>query len=309
MPLLGHGTWKSTPDEAYHSVKEALRVGYRHLDCAPVYGNEPEIGQALAESFEAGVVDREDVWVVSKLWTDSHAPGHVRPCLEQTLEDLQLDTLDLYMIHWPVAQHPQETPHIAESPDDLIPLAERPLAETWRAMEALVDDGLVRHLGVSNFSIPKWQSILDVARIPPEVNQVEAHPYLQQRDLRAFARRHDLHITAYSSLGAPDRPEEMKTEGEPVLLDDPTVARVAERHDASPAQVLIQWALAHEMSAIPKAVQPNHIEDDFAATGLTLTDDDLEALATLDRGHRYVDGSFWAMEGSPYTVEGIWDAG
>lgn len=308
MPLLGLGTWKSAPREAYDAVSHALRVGYRHIDCAPVYGNEPEIGQALADAFAAGVVDRDDVWVVSKLWTDSHAPEDVRPCLEQTLSDLQMDGLDLYLIHWPVAQHPQETPHIAESADDLIPLAERPLAETWRAMEDLVDDGLVRHLGVSNFSVPKWKHILDMARLPPEVNQVEMHPYLQQPDLRTFADAHDLHITAYSSLGAPDRPPAMKREDEPVLLDDPVVASIAEAHDATPAQVLLAWALDLGCSVIPKAVHPAHIEENVAAPTVALTEADHEALAALDRHYRYVDGSFWAMPGSPYTVDGIWDA-
>lgn len=307
MPLLGLGTWKSSPNEAYTSVKTALRTGYRHLDCAPVYGNEPEVGRALAESIAEGVVARDDVWIVSKLWTDSHAPEDVRPCLQRTLEDLRVDVVDLYMIHWPVAQHPQETPHIAASADALIPLEERPLAETWAALEALVDDGHVRHLGVSNFSVAKWQAIRDVARIPPEVNQVEAHPYLQQRDLLAYAQANDLHVTAYSSLGAPDRPPEMKQDDEPVLLDDPTVAAIAERHDASPARVLLAWALDHGLSVIPKAVQPEHIAENHRAFDLTLSDADHEALAALDGGHRYIDGSFWAMEGSPYSVAGIWD--
>jgi len=241
MPMVGLGTWKSAPNEAYNAVKTALEIGYRHIDCAAIYGNEAEVGEALSETFENGVADRDEVWVTSKLWNDAHAPEHVRPALEETLRDLRLDALDLYLVHWPVAlEHGIDYP---ESPGDFVSLDEVPLSETWAAMEALKDDGLVRHIGVSNFNVPKLQHLLDAGDVAPEMNQVELHPYLPQPDLLDFAEAQDVPLTAYSPLGSADRPDAMKAEDEPVLLKDPTIAEIAERHDASPAQVLISWAV------------------------------------------------------------------
>lgn len=306
MPMLGLGTWKSAPGEVYDAVKEALRIGYRHIDCAPIYGNEPEVGKALSDAFEAGVADREDVWVTSKLWNDAHKPADVQPALEKTLDDLQLETLDLFLIHWPVAQ--KNGVHMPASPDDFYSLEEVPLTETWAAMEDLVDAGLTRHIGVSNFSMAKLQTVMEKATITPEMNQVELHPYLQQPDLVAFAQENGVALTAYSPLGSSDRPEAMKADDEPVLMENPTIVEIAERHDASPAQVLIRWAIERGTVVIPKSVTPSHIADNLAAADLSLTDADLEAIAALDRGYRYVDGTLWTMDGSPYTLANLWDA-
>jgi alcohol dehydrogenase (NADP+) len=208
-------------------------------------------------------------------------------------------------MHWPVALKPDTS--MPQSPDDLVSLDEQPLSETWAAMEELVDDGLARHIGVSNFNIPKLQTILDGARIAPEMNQIEMHPYLQQPEMLAFAQEHDLHLTAYSPLGSKDRPEGMKADDEPILLEDPKIAEIAERHDATPAQVLIRWAIERGTAVIPKSVNAGRIQENLAAAELSLTDDDLSAIADLDRGRRYVGGELWTMEGSPYTLEGIWE--
>jgi alcohol dehydrogenase (NADP+) len=305
MPMLGLGTWKSAPGEVYDAVKTALQAGYRHVDCAPIYGNEAEVGRALQESFDDGVVDRDDVWVTSKLWNDSHAPEDVRPALEATLDDLNLDVLDLYLIHWPVAH--KKGVEMPQSPDELLSLDERPIRETWAAMQELVDAGLVRHIGVSNFSVPKLRSLIDAADHPPEMNQIELHPYLQQSEMLDFCDEAGVHLTAYSPLGSSDRPEAMKIENEPSLMSDPTVHDIADRYDASPAQVLISWALHRGTVVIPKSVTPAHIKDNLAAAELALTDADMDALAELDRGFRYVNGAGWTMEGSPYTLANIWD--
>lgn len=305
MPMLGLGTWKSAPGEVYDAVTTALQVGYRHVDCAPIYGNEAEVGRALQESFDDGVVDRDDVWVTSKLWNDSHAPEDVRPALEATLDDLNLDVLDLYLIHWPVAH--KKGVDMPQSPDELLSLDERPIRATWAAMQELVEAGLVRHIGVSNFSVPKLRRLIDAADHPPEMNQIELHPYLQQPEMLDFCDAAGVHLTAYSPLGSSDRPEAMKIENEPSLMSDPTVHEIADRHDASPAQVLISWALHRGTAVIPKSVTPAHIKDNRAAAELALTDADMDALAELDRGFRYVNGAGWTMEGSPYTLANIWD--
>ncbi|MBB4266775.1 aldo/keto reductase [Roseospira visakhapatnamensis] len=303
MPQLGLGTWKADPGVVGAAVTEALRLGYRHIDCARIYGNEAEVGRALADAFRGGL-KRDDVWITSKLWNDAHAPDDVRPALERTLADLGLDHLDLYLIHWPIAHKPGVTmPQTGEDyvhPDDL------PLSTTWAAMETLVDAGLTRHIGVSNCSVPRLRALVDGARRAPEVNQIELHPYLQQPAMMAYCRQAGVHLTAYSPLGSSDRPAHLRGAAEPVLLQDPTVAAVATRHGATPAQVLLAWALRRGTSVIPKSVNPARLAQNLAAADLVLGDEDVAALAALDRQYRYVSGSFWVLPGGPHTLETLW---
>lgn len=304
MPILGLGTWKSDPGKVYDAVQVALKSGYRHVDCAPIYGNETEVGQALADCFQNDLVDRDDVWVTSKLWNDKHRPDDVRPAVESTLEDLQLDALDLYLIHWPVAI--KSGVGKPESPSDFLSPDELPLSDTWKAMEALVDDGLVHHIGVSNFSVPKLRSLLGPADIKPELNQIEMHPYLQQSDMLSFAEEQGIHLTAYSPLGSMDRPQGMKADDEPLLLEDSTIQEIADRHEASPAQVLLSWGLHRGTAVIPKSTTPAHIKENLAAVELDLSDEELDEIATLDRGRRYLRGEIWTMDGSPHTTASLW---
>lgn len=305
IPLLGLGTWKSEPGEVGAAVREAVRIGYRHLDCSPIYGNEAEIGAALEECFAEGLVSREDMWITSKLWNNAHAREEVGPAIERTLADLGLEYLDLYLIHWPVALRPGvEYP---ETPEELVPLEEIPLEVTWRAMETVVHGGLSRHIGVSNFSAAKIRSLLEAGNVRPEVNQVELHPYLQQAELLDFCRREEIHVTAYSPLGSGDRPEHLKDADEPILLDDPVIRDIAATHGTTPAQVLIAWALCRRTSVIPKSVRADRLAENLAAAELELEPEDVERIAGLDRGHRYLTGEIWTRGKSPYTAESLWD--
>ncbi|MEM8639079.1 MAG: aldo/keto reductase [Cyanobacteria bacterium P01_G01_bin.54] len=305
LPMLGLGTWKSAPGEVYDAVKTALDLGYRHIDCAFIYRNEAEIGQALSETLAAGKVKREELWITSKLWNDCHAAGDVASGLKTTLSDLKLDYLDLYLIHWPVAL--KKGIFLPESPSDLLSLETVPLAETWGAMEELVAQGLCRHIGVSNFSIKKLAGLSETAQIKPEMNQIELHPYLQQTAMLDFCQANGIPLTAYSPLGSRDRPAGLKAENEPLLLEDPAILAIAAQHQISPAQVLISWALHRDTIVIPKSVNPERMAQNLAAASVVLTAEDMAAIAKLDRHRRYVDGSFWAQKGSAYTLANLWD--
>lgn len=305
MPLFGLGTWKSAPGEVEAAVREAIGIGYRHLDCSPIYANEPEVGEALAAVIGGGIAAREDLWVTSKLWNDAHAPGDVLPALERTLSDLGLEYLDLYLIHWPVAS--RSGVYVPETAADLVSLEDLPIATTWERLETAVDRGLVRHIGVSNFSLPKLRSLLESSRIAPEVDQVEMHPYLQQPELVRFCRENDVLVTAYSPLGSRDRPERLKADDEPVLLTDPAILEIAADRDATAAQILIAWALARGTAVIPKSVSPARIRENLEATSIELTSGEMDRIGALDRRRRYIAGDAWALPGGPYTVASLWD--
>ncbi len=305
MPMLGLGTWQSEPGEVGSAVEEAVGIGYRHVDCSPIYYNEPEIGEALDRCFEKGVAARGDLWITSKLWNNAHAPEAVRPALEKTLRDLRLEYLDLYLVHWPVAIRPEID--FPESGGDMVSLDELPLDDTWQAMEAVVDAGLARHIGLSNCSTKKVEAIVDGARIRPRVNQVELHPYLGQRALIEACRQLGVFVTAYSPLGSNARPERLKSDGEPVLLEDPVVRDVAAGLGCTPAQVVIAWAIERGTSVIPKSVHPTRLAENLAAARIAPDARTMRAIDEMDRNRRYISGEFWAQGDSPYTVADLWD--
>ncbi len=304
IPAFGLGTWLSEPGEVYKAVRHAIEVGYRHIDCAWIYFNEGEIGEALRDALAAGDVEREQLWITSKLWNDDHAPEHVKPALEGTLADLKLDYLDLYLVHWPVAHvHGKTRP---ETPEDFLSLEQMPLEKTWGAMVELPGTGLVRNVGVSNHSTSKIDRITEAVGQAPAVNQVELHPFHQQRQLLADMKSRGVVLTAYSPLGSKGRPEGMKRDDEVSLLEHPVVNEVAKRLDASPGQVLIAWALARGTAVIPKSTNPARIEENLRGASLRLGDADRAQLDALERGERYVTGTFWCPPGSPYTLESLW---
>jgi alcohol dehydrogenase (NADP+) len=304
LPSIGLGTWKTRPEEAHETVLNAVRMGYRHLDCASTYGNEKEIGNALRVLMGEGAVRREDLWVTSKLPNTAHLSSDVRPALEKSLHDLGLEYLDLYLVHWPIAL--QKGVWIPRKPEHFISPEELTMDETWQAMESLVDAGLVKHIGVSNFSVRKLKNLAGT-RIPPEVNQVELHPYLQQTAMLEYCRETGIRLTAYAPLGSGDRPKPLKNKGEPVLLADPVIDQIAEHHQATPAQVLLAWGIQRGTTVLAKSVNPIRLKENLDAMQFRLSSTEMQQIGELDRRRRYVDGSFWAVPGGPYSMASLWD--
>mmetsp|Transcript_33914 Transcript_33914/g.85837 ORF Transcript_33914/g.85837 Transcript_33914/m.85837 type:complete len:328 (-) Transcript_33914:297-1280(-) len=296
IPLVGLGTWKAAKGEVKQAVIAAVRAGYRHIDCAAIYGNEHEVGEALAQLWAEGVVRREDIFVTSKLWNSEHAPERVEGALRKTLADLGLEWLDLYLIHWPSSAVPG-------------PTVTPPLIDTWRAMEGLVDKGLVRSIGVSNFSAPKLQGLLDQARIKPAVNQVEAHPYWRNGALLAWCRARGIHVTAYSPLGSPDSAAIMQRDASiEGPLKDAAVADVGARLGRNAGQVLIRWGVQRGTSVLPKSVKPERIASNLDVVSWSLPEPDFQRISTLATQVRMVAGTFLLTPQGPYkTLEDLWE--
>ena len=304
MPALGLGTWKSAPGDVKTAVLEAIKTGYRHIDCAFVYGNENEVGEAILEAIQSGLVTREELWITSKLWNSYHKKEDVEAGLIASLDALNLDYLDLYLIHWPVAMKSRIL--LPQSGADFIALDQIPLSETWLEMIELRKKGTARHIGVSNFSISKIEEITAQTGIKPEMNQFERHVHLQQQELISYCRENGIFVTCYAPLGSGDRPARVRRDNEPSVMQNRIVLDLAAKNNISPAQLLIAWTLAKDLSVIPKSTNPERILQNFMSKDITLPQEDINTLDRLDLGHRYIDGQFWAQEGSPYTIESLW---
>ena len=304
LPMIGLGTWKAKPGEVYEAVKSAIEVGYRHIDCASVYGNETEIGQAIADQINAGTVSRDELWITSKLWCDSFAAEDIKPALISTLHDLQLEYLDLYLMHWPI---PLKKGHGMRTADDFVDPVLLPYTDTWVNMNQLSAEGLVRHCGVSNFTVKKLKKLLENTPFKPAVNQVELHPYLQQTDLVNFCQGAGIHLTAYSPLGSSDRPDPLKQAGEPVLLENSVIGEIANELSASAAQVIIAWLNSQGISTIPKSTNLDRQKQNLDSRHLKLSEEQVNKIAEIDLARRYITGEFWIKDEGFYTLGDIWD--
>ena len=301
MPPIGFGLWKVSRDDCADVVHQAIRAGYRHFDGACDYGNETEVGAGIARALDEGLCTREELWITSKLWNTYHAPEHVAPAFERSLSDLGLDYLDLYLVHFPIAlayvpfetRYPPEWIFDPEAAEPKMVTAPVPLEQTWRAMEALKDDGRVRHIGVCNYSSGLLHDLMSYARRPPELLQIEAHPQLAQPRLLRLAKQYGLAVTAFSPLGALSYLElDMATPAESVL-DDPRVRSIAERVGCSPAQAVLAWHLARGTSVVVKSTNAARMQENLAADRITLSAEDLSTIDELDVNRRYNDpGAF-----------------
>lgn len=307
MPAIGLGTFGSdvySADDIARAVAGAADVGYRHFDCAAVYRNEPEIGEALRLVRESGVA-REELWITSKVWNDRH--DNVVEACEQTLRDLRLDYLDLYLVHWPFPHHHAPGVDVGSRDPHARPYNTDAYLRTWRQMEALVDRGLVRSIGTSNMTAPKLARLLPEARVRPVVNQLELHPHFQQRALFNYLVEERIQPVGYCPIGSPRRPERDRTPDDTVDTEDPVVIAIAERLGVHPAVVCVLWQVAVGAVPIPFSVKRAQYKATLDAVAtLRLTPDDVASLSEIDRGTRLIKGQVFLWEGA-LDWRALWD--
>lgn len=285
IPQLGLGTWQSDKGEVGPAVKHAIKVGYRHIDCAYCYDNEKEVGEAIKQSIDEGLVMREDLFITSKLWATHHKGENVEKGVRESLQNLGLDYLNLYLIHFPVALKLSEEKELYPiDPNTGFTLdldEETTLESTFLEMEKLVNLGLVKHIGLSNCTVGQIQRMMDCLKIKPANVQVEHHPYLPNVKVKEFCLENHISFTAYSPLGAAN--STMRDRDQPVLTQDEVVLKIAQKYNTTPQHILLKWGLQHGAIVIPKSVTPAHIEANYEI--LELSDLKFEEMTELDNLH------------------------
>ncbi|KAG7978109.1 hypothetical protein I3843_05G065800 [Carya illinoinensis] len=296
MPMVGLGVWRIEDKDMRDLVINAIKIGYRHFDCAADYKNEAEVGEALAEAFRTGLVKREDLFITTKLWNSDH--GHVVEACKDSLKKLQLDYLDLYLVHFPVA-----TRHLgvgntgsALGEDGVLDIDTTiSLETTWHAMEDLVSMGLVHSIGISNYDIFLTRDCLAYSKVKPAVNQIETHPYFQRDCLVKFCQKHGICVTAHTPLGGAAANTEWF--GSVSCLDDPVFKGLAAKYKRTVAQIVLRWGVQRDTVVIPKSSKPERLEENFQVFDFELTKEDMDLIKSLDKKHRTNQpAKFWGID-------------
>ncbi|GJQ78281.1 hypothetical protein Trydic_g22123 [Trypoxylus dichotomus] len=281
MPCLGYGTWQSQDETLEQALDRALEVGYRHIDTASRYKNEEVIGKVLKKWFDSGKLKREDVFVTTKLLPNAMDPDKVEDGLKESLQKLQLDYVDLYLLHFPLNILVSENGTYGDPNFDFL--------DIWKKLEEQVDAGRTKTIGVSNFSIKKVDRLLKNCRIKPVNNQVEMHLYFQQKELVDFCTKNDVTIVAYAPLGSRGYNTFLASLGKPPrdlpdMFEDPIVIAIADKHSKKPSQIALRFLLQNGVAAIPKSVNPERIKENFDIFDFQLDDDDMAKLRSIDKG-------------------------
>lgn len=304
IPIIGLGTFgsdKYKPDQVAAAVTEAIEVGYRHIDCAAVYGNEREVGAAIRRSS----VPREELWITGKLWNDRH--GDPEKACEESLRDLGLDYLDLYLVHWPFPNYHAPGVSVDSRDPHARPYIHDAYMRTWRGLERLVERGLVKHIGTSNMTISKLDRLLADAEIRPVANELELHPHFQQPELFEYVVAQGILPIGYSPLGSPSRPERDRTPEDTVDTEDPVILEIAQRRGLTPAEVCIKWAVTRGQVPIPFSVKRPQFESSLrAACGDPLSDEEMSRIAKIDKNCRLIKGQVFLWEGAK-DWHALWD--
>ncbi|XP_075711912.1 aldo-keto reductase family 1 member C1-like [Rhinoderma darwinii] len=296
IPVIGFGTYAPdtyTKEQAGESTKVAIDVGFRHIDCAFMYGNEVEVGQAIRSKIADGTVKREDIFYTGKLWSNNHTPERVQPALEKSLNDLQLDYMDLFLIHTPVELKPGDDPFPKDEDGKLI-FNNTDIRDTWKALEACKDAGLVRSIGVSNFNRSQLELILNMPglKYKPVCDQVECHIFLNQSKLLKFCKSQDIVLVGYSVLGS-SRVENWIDQNSPQVLEDPVLNTVAKKLKRSPAQVAMRYLLQRGIVVLAKSFNPERIKQNFQVFDFELSDEDVLTLDGVNKNMRYLSIDVW----------------
>ncbi len=309
IPAIGLGTFgsdKYTAEQVSEAVYGAINAGFRLIDCASVYQNEALIGTVLKRVQEDHIVAREDLFIISKVWNDMHGQGDVLKSCKQSLKDLQLDYLDMFLIHWPFPNyHAPFCDGDSRNPAS-VPFSCEEYLNTWRQCEELVDMGLVRHIGMSNMTVSKLKAVLPECKIKPAVVEMECHPSFQQPELFKYAVDNDILPIAYCPMGSPSRPERDRTAEDVVDMQLPEVVNIAEQHHIHPAAVCLKWAVQRGQIPIPFSVKgPQYVSNLKCITTDPLTEKDMKLLESADKNCRLIKGQVFLWEGAKDWTD-IW---
>ena len=308
VPCIGMGTFGSarfTAEQVSHAVAGAIRAGYRMFDCAACYGNEDQIGEVFKAAFDEGVVERKDLYIMTKVWNDMHRD--VRKSCLKSIKDLQCDYIDLFFIHWPFPNY--HAPHCtvdSRNPDSK-PFSVEEFMDTYRQIEELVDEGLVRHIGISNMTIPKLEAVMGKWRIPPVACESELHPCFQQQEIFDYLVAHKIQPIGFMPLGSPQRPERDIVAEDIADMQVPEFKAIAEAHGVHPAIICLKWAVQRGQIPIPFSIhEAEYVSNIESTMGWKLSDEEMATIATLEKNNRLVKGQVFLWPGATDWHD-LWD--